>query len=167
MSEKIWTCKIGATVPAELPSGSDLPMRHAVEAEFKRLTGRHAAFTFSGWAGELTEVERAVVEDREPDPAKVTTDWPVEDGPFLCMPDMALRHARIAHALYVALTSDDPEGGPEGGPPDRDGTLDLWQRAMDETLPVEDFEFILQHGETAWHKKQDDEARADDGEAAS
>lgn len=63
---KTWECKIGEVDPGLLPDGSDLPMRRVVEAEYERLTGREAAFTFSGWGGSLTESERAVVENREP-----------------------------------------------------------------------------------------------------
>lgn len=62
----IWTCKIGET-DAELPPGSDSPMRHAVEAAYEALTGQESEFLFSGWGGELTEGERAVVEDRLPE----------------------------------------------------------------------------------------------------
>lgn len=60
---KIWTCKIGATTEAELPYGADWPMREAVARAFREITGREAEFCFSGWAGELTEAELAVVEE--------------------------------------------------------------------------------------------------------
>lgn len=61
----IWTCKIGeAGVNTE--TGLDFPMRKAVEAAYKEITGRESDFIFSGWRGELTEPERAVVEDRLP-----------------------------------------------------------------------------------------------------
>lgn len=59
--EKIWTCKIGAVTPENLPLGSDLPMRRAVSDEFFRLTGKEPEYIFSGWGGELTPDERAVV----------------------------------------------------------------------------------------------------------
>lgn len=62
----IWTCKVGTS--DNVPAGGDLPMRLAVEAAFKQLTGDDPEFNFSGWAGKLTEVERAVVQDRLPDP---------------------------------------------------------------------------------------------------
>jgi hypothetical protein len=67
MSERIWFCKIGGEV-GELQSGADWPMRKAIEAAYKELTGCDAEFCFSGWGGSLTEGERAVVEDREPKP---------------------------------------------------------------------------------------------------
>ena len=60
----IWFCKIGEHSP--LQRGADSPMRDAVAAEYKKLTGQEPAFIFSGWGGELTEGERAVVENRLP-----------------------------------------------------------------------------------------------------
>jgi hypothetical protein len=64
--EKIWKCKIGGEVVGDLPAGADGPMRRAVQTAFKTLTGVEASFTFSGWGATLTEVERAVHENREP-----------------------------------------------------------------------------------------------------
>lgn len=63
---KIWTCKIGECVGDNLPHGADHPMREAVEKAYREITGRDPAFQFSGWGGELTEPERAVVENRLP-----------------------------------------------------------------------------------------------------
>ena len=63
--EKIWECKIGGEV-GDLPAGADGPMRQAVQTAFKTLTGVEASFTFSGWGATLTEGERAVHENREP-----------------------------------------------------------------------------------------------------
>ena len=63
--EQIWTCKIGGGI-VELPSGADFPMRLAIQKAFKQITGFEAEFCFSGWSGELTEPERACVEDRWP-----------------------------------------------------------------------------------------------------
>ena len=60
----MWFCKIGEHSP--LQRGADSPMRDAVAAEYKKLTGQEPAFIFSGWGGELTEGERAVVENRLP-----------------------------------------------------------------------------------------------------
>ena len=59
----IWTCKIGLTedITITLPSGSDLPMRLAVQKAFKELTGRDCSFNFSGWGGELDEYEKKVI----------------------------------------------------------------------------------------------------------
>lgn len=62
----IWTCKIGETGRA-LPYGADLPMRRAVEAAYREITGDEPTFLFSGWGGELTDAERAVVENRVPE----------------------------------------------------------------------------------------------------
>ena len=41
-------------------------MRKAVQEQYKAITGHEPDFCFSGWAGELTEGERAVVENRPP-----------------------------------------------------------------------------------------------------
>lgn len=61
----IWACKIGeAGVLHE--RGLDLPMRKAVAAAYREITGEEPDFIFSGWRGELTEPERAVVENRLP-----------------------------------------------------------------------------------------------------
>jgi hypothetical protein len=60
---KIWTCKIGEVEPEKVPRAADSPMRDAVSAEYRRLTGEEPTFIFSGWGGELTEGERAVVDD--------------------------------------------------------------------------------------------------------
>ena len=59
MKERIWECKIGGLV-SDLPSGSDQPMRRAVEKAYRELTGLEPNFTFSGWAAELTKSERSV-----------------------------------------------------------------------------------------------------------
>ena len=66
--KRIWKCKIGET--DNLPHGSDLPMRNAVERAYREITGEDPMFIFSGWGAELTEPERAVVEDRLPIPAR-------------------------------------------------------------------------------------------------
>lgn len=63
---KVWSCKIGECEPADLPDGADLPMRSAVERAYHEITGKSAAFNFSGWGANLDEVERAVVENRPP-----------------------------------------------------------------------------------------------------
>lgn len=63
---KIWSCKIGEVDAALLPKGSDFPMRQAVARAYKEITGIEPNFIFSGWAAELEECERAVVENREP-----------------------------------------------------------------------------------------------------
>lgn len=62
----IWDCKIGEVDRDLLPLGGDAPMRQAVAEAYYRLTGKTPDFIFSGWGGELTEGERAVVENRDP-----------------------------------------------------------------------------------------------------
>jgi hypothetical protein len=63
---KIWFCKIGEISEAGLPHAADEPMRKAIIAAYTQITGQSPDFVFSGWGGELTEPERAVVEDRQP-----------------------------------------------------------------------------------------------------
>lgn len=69
---KIWSCKIGE-VPVEefgeydANSPKDPPMRMAIRDAYVRITGREPDFIFSGWGAELTEPERAVVENRDPE----------------------------------------------------------------------------------------------------
>jgi len=53
----VWSCKIGVIGDLDLPPGSDLPMRRAVEDAFFNLTGKHAGFNFSGWGAQLDEGE--------------------------------------------------------------------------------------------------------------
>lgn len=57
---RIWTCKIGEV--EDIPDGADSPMRQAVRLAYLKLTGKEPKFIFSGWAGELTEHEQAVVD---------------------------------------------------------------------------------------------------------
>ena len=77
--EQIWECKIGGPVPL-LPSESDWPMRVAVQRAYFDVTGVKSEFTFSGWAGTLTEPERAVVENREPS-EEYHRQWEAEHAP--------------------------------------------------------------------------------------
>lgn len=63
---KIWSCKIGEVNEALLPPGADGPMRDAIAEAYEKITGQSPQFIFSGWGAELTEGERAVVEDRMP-----------------------------------------------------------------------------------------------------
>lgn len=64
-----WECKIGVLGEVEVPHPGDPPLRRAVEEAFERLTGVEADYCFSGWGATLTESERAVVENRGPEPA--------------------------------------------------------------------------------------------------
>lgn len=67
---KIWTCKIGEVESVQ--GGSDYPMRRAVEEAYFKITGTYPTFIFSGWGGKLTELERAIVENRLPREAALT-----------------------------------------------------------------------------------------------
>jgi len=58
---RIWSCKIGNVEDFDIPPGSDLPMRSAVERAFKELTGKEAHFNFSGWGDQLTADEIKIV----------------------------------------------------------------------------------------------------------
>mgnify|MGYP000846790213 FL=1 len=64
MPTKIWYCKVGEV--ASVPVAADPPMREAVENAYYAITGEYPTFVFSGWGAELTEPERAVVENRLP-----------------------------------------------------------------------------------------------------
>lgn len=61
MTERIWECKIGSEDAGILRPGADSPMRRAVEAAFRQVTGVEASFTFSGWGAELTPTQAEVV----------------------------------------------------------------------------------------------------------
>jgi len=69
MTEVIWECKIGGI--GRVPKGADGIMREVVERAFREIIGNNSAYCFSGWGGELTESERAVVENRKPDPQAI------------------------------------------------------------------------------------------------
>jgi hypothetical protein len=64
--EAVWQCRIGVATRAELPPGSDAPLRDAVEEAFRNLLGREPLATFSGWGEKFTESEWACIENREP-----------------------------------------------------------------------------------------------------
>ena len=67
---RIWTCKIGECEDGDLLGpdgkyyGADWPMRQAVAKAYKEVTGKEPRFIFSGWGGELTPIEREVVEEK-------------------------------------------------------------------------------------------------------
>lgn len=60
--KRIWFCKIGEVDREKLPQASDSPMRDAITKAYIELTGEEPNFVFSGWGGELTIGERAVVD---------------------------------------------------------------------------------------------------------
>lgn len=62
MKYQVWSCKIGIKGAVTLPNGADYPMRQAAAQAFKEITGVDCEFIFSGWAGELTDGERRVIE---------------------------------------------------------------------------------------------------------
>lgn len=116
---KIWECKIGEADPSVLSPFADTPMRRAVEEAYQRLTGQEAKFIFSGWAAELTEGERAVVENREPrlDPR---TGRPLGDHGTAVQ--------AVAYALDVEQNTGDAVVFLEHW---REGNLDEWPEFYD------------------------------------
>ena len=58
---KIWSCKIGQVASDKVPDGGDAPMRQAVEAAYRSLTGEEPEFCITGWGAELDEVEQKVL----------------------------------------------------------------------------------------------------------
>jgi hypothetical protein len=102
-STTVWTCQIGVLLPVRhlLPHGADAPMREAVERRFARVLGMPAEFTFSGWGDELPEKYLAVVEDRLPDPEKVT-----REVPYFPTPEMVEAVARTFREGQVFCEAD-------------------------------------------------------------
>lgn len=78
MGERIWGCKVGGQAGDD-PRVADMPMRQAVTEVYKRITGAAPEFVFSGWGAELTEFERAVAEDREPEPPQMLSTETVDE----------------------------------------------------------------------------------------
>lgn len=72
MKLRVWSCKIGYAEDSCLAPGSDGPMRDAVESAFKQVTGGDSEFMFSGWDGQLSPGELAVINDTDP------PRWPSE-----------------------------------------------------------------------------------------
>lgn len=70
---KIWDCKIGECEESALRSGDDSAMRVALTDAYRKITGQEPKFLFAGWTGELTEGERAVVEERLPSPEAINS----------------------------------------------------------------------------------------------
>lgn len=89
--ERIWTCKLGGKISG-LPKGADGPMRRAAQECFARMTGYEAEFCFSGWGGELTESERAVVENRLPQHPTAPTDAEWQEEAMRLAEDYAGAH---------------------------------------------------------------------------
>ena len=60
---RVWSCKIIVPQDAELPEGFDGPPRCAA-IEAVELEGIDILGCFSGWGGELNDVEKEVLEKR-------------------------------------------------------------------------------------------------------
>ena len=50
--QRYWICAIGPTDQNKIPSGSDAPMRMAVENAFKKVTKHDSQELFSGWGND-------------------------------------------------------------------------------------------------------------------
>jgi hypothetical protein len=99
----IWSCKIGATDQSALPSGSDAPMRRAVEEAYEALTGHESEFNFSGWNAQLTEGERAVIENRWP------RYQPVEADKYVLVDVLELIAAALGEQAAPSAAPSAPE----------------------------------------------------------
>lgn len=97
MEPRVWTCKIGGTTALPIGGSCDAPMREAIERAYREITGQEPDFTFSGWGGELTEGERATVEDRMPDPYKVLRE--IDDA-------IEMRESTLAYIGHSARSPD-------------------------------------------------------------
>lgn len=104
---RVWSAKVGYA--GELPAHADLPMRNAVGDAFRSLTGDWPEFVFSGWAAELTEVELAIVENREVDPSYYANERIRKAAPdLLAACEAALVDAK---ALQKVIFADYPHLG--------------------------------------------------------
>ena len=70
---QIWTCRIGPITSGDLPSGSDSPMRNAVESAFYDLMGYYPKACFSGWGSNFTKQEMEIVENNPVTPVAMDT----------------------------------------------------------------------------------------------
>jgi hypothetical protein len=103
-----WYCKIGEVPRDKLPEDSDEPMRDAVAAAYEEMTGDEPVFLFSGWGAELTDEERAVVENRDPGLAEIPDSVTQADGIYV----MATRSGAMwletwEGQVRTALSSDE------------------------------------------------------------
>ena len=58
---KIWSCKIGECDEGDVPEGSDLLIRRAVEMAYGEITGKPPEYIFSGWGAKLNETQREII----------------------------------------------------------------------------------------------------------
>lgn len=102
---KIWECKIGEV--DSVAGGADYPMRQAVAAAYREITGAEPVFIFSGWGALLTEAERAVVENRLPVPAHALENWLHRDSAPATAPELSQHDDldKVATARYKVVKS--------------------------------------------------------------
>jgi len=63
MGYRVWTCKLVVDDSKPLPRGFDGPPRDAAVEAVER-AGFEVVSMFSGWAGQLTEMEKKIVDER-------------------------------------------------------------------------------------------------------
>lgn len=97
----IWYCKIGQAKPI-VEQGADAPMRELVTVLYRTLTGKEPNFCFSGWQGELTAEEKAVVDGQEPGYKS-----PLPEPLFL--PDGTIIEIKMISDHELAIVVDDPD----------------------------------------------------------
>jgi hypothetical protein len=151
MADSVWFCHVGEIDREKLPAGDDLPMRHAVEAAYRAVTGREPQFIFSGWGHPLPEKYRAVVEDREPVPTGTVLielerwrqvnnegftsehDRDHDDGELAKAAACYALHAGSGHAGNWGSSPDVPYEGPRYKPLDWPWDRKWW-KPSDNTL---------------------------------
>lgn len=108
--KKMWYCKIGEVDNQALSGSPDGAMRSAVAEAYRRITYQEPTFLLSGWGAELTESERAVVEDREPDIHAQAADFAAASS--VIFPEL-VKHGLASGADLIAherLRQEDEEG---------------------------------------------------------
>ena len=63
MAYRVWTCKLVIDDGQPMPMGFDGPPRDAAVRAVER-AGFEVVSMFSGWGGQLTEIERKIVDER-------------------------------------------------------------------------------------------------------
>lgn len=118
---RTWSCRIGEVEADQLPDEADAVMRAAVIVAYENLTGRETAFIFSGWGYQLPEWERAVVENRLPDPEVIYLQRREEILPV--ERQLAIEDSPLAIPHRVAETRrhfrDTPDGLPRHWRPEQ------------------------------------------------
>lgn len=75
-----WTCTVTGPL-TDLPPGADFPMRRAVEAAFREVTGIHYTDMWSGWNGSARAAALAATEKLGRDPFLAVDRYGNQSGP--------------------------------------------------------------------------------------